>query len=390
MRAQGAAYCTEYRVDGQRFRAVADTGSPFLLVLATRACAGGPERWGCFDDLRFDEGLNDQSEEGFGGQDVGVIWRRGAVRLSSIRSGSRRADRSAALEDRRRGARAGEWTNPREGTDLLYEPLNFGVVTSVVRSGGASAVYLGLAKERNPSAGVRPTFLEQTDIEGLGFDFGQRTLTLSRRPLIAPVDGSAIPLVDLRPLGAPIAQYACEVYRLIVNGKVVPLSRPCLAVIDTGTTGLVVSDTLYDSDELPMPGAAMRNVELQVLTERGGICSLSASRRVPRAEEAAAEAGAPRVDRFPLIVTPVHLGWFDRPTRSSGAASSGRARPPSAAAAGRAPSAAGGASTEGQQRAPQSPPRAPHVLFVGLAFLSDTKVDIDCGTNRMRIEQFAA
>jgi len=54
-----------------------------------------------------------------------------------------------------------------------------------------------------------------------------------------------------------------------VNGAVVELSRPCVAVVDTGTTGLVISDSLYDSDELPLPGAAMRSVSVVVLTERG-------------------------------------------------------------------------------------------------------------------------
>ena len=209
----GGAYCTEYWVDGSRFRAVADTGSPFLLVLASQSCPGGPERWGCFENRQLGQEL-DRSEEGFGGQDMGVIWRRGAVRLSSIDGGgSRRQSDEAtrALADRREGARAGPWTRPSERDDLLYEPVNFGVVTSVSQTGGASAMYLGLAKERNPRAAVRPTFLEQTDVEALAFDFGQRTLTLSRNPLVR---GDAIPLLDLRPLGAPVAQYTAAVHKL--------------------------------------------------------------------------------------------------------------------------------------------------------------------------------
>ena len=32
-----------------------------------------------------------------------------------------------------------------------------------------------------------------------------------------------------------------------------------------------MSDSLYDSDELPLPGAAMRTVEVQMLTERGSV-----------------------------------------------------------------------------------------------------------------------
>ena len=38
--------------------------------------------------------------------------------------------------------------------------------------------------------------------------------------------GDAIPLVDLRALGAPVSLYACRVARLVVNGAAVALSRP--------------------------------------------------------------------------------------------------------------------------------------------------------------------
>ena len=351
----GGAYCTEYRVDGTRFRAVADTGSPFLLVLAKASCVGGPERWGCFDDLRFG-GLDDTSEEGFGGQDMDVVWRRGAVRLSSAVGLRRPWDAALALADRRNGARSGPWTEPDQSRDLVFEPINFGVVTSVMRTGGSSAMYLGLAKERNPRANVRPTFLEQTEIEAMRFDFGQRTLTLSRKPLIR---GDGVPLVDLRPLGAPVAQYACAVHKLLVNGKEVAMSRPCVAVLDTGTSGLVVSDSLYDTDELPMPGAAMKTVEVQLLSERGSVRSLKASRRTASVEEDA----PPRVDRFPLIVTPVHLNWFNRPARR------------------------GAVATSAYSVASSS--MAPHVLFVGLAFLSDSTLSIDVGEKRLTVESTA-
>ena len=146
----------------------------------------------------------------------------------------------------------------------------------------------------------------------------------------------------------PVAPYACKVHRLVVNGQAVPLSRPCVAVIDTGTTGLVISDSLYNSDELPLPGAAMRHVGVEgkprraaiaprarhpyslsacppprvaVLTERGRVVRFGAARK-PKAQPAAltstasAGGGAPRgsagtAEPFPLIVTPVPLPWFE-------------------------------------------------------------------------------
>ena len=370
----GGAYCTEFRVDGERFRAVADTGSPFLLVLAKGNCAGGPERWGCFEDLRFG-GLDDESVEGFGGQNMDVVWRRGSVRLSTIDSNRRYASPwmlQAALADRRNGARSGAWTVPREGTDLLFEPINFGVVKSVERTGGSSALYLGLARDRNPRANVRPTFLEQTDVEALAFDFPQRTLTLARRPLIK---GDGIPLLDLRPLGAPVAQYAAAVHRLLVNGQEIKISRPCVAIIDTGTSGLVVSDTLYDSDELPMPGAAMRTVEVELLSERGEVQTLQAARRPAPLESQAVDA-PPVVDRFPLIVTPVHLNWFDEPRRRT----LGPLGLPPAEAAAASDLISPPISTS------SSPSSSPHVLFVGLAFLSERKLTIDIGQMRLRFD----
>ena len=211
-----------YSVEGQRFRAVLDTGSPFLLVPGRLPASGCDDRWGCFADSTASVALGDATTEGFGGQDVGVEWRRGRLDFG----------------------------------DFSFSPINFGVVTSSVRKGGTSAIYLGLVRDRVPR--VRPTLLEQTDIESFQFDFPRRRLTLARRPLLRQRD--AIPLVDLRPLGAPVAQYACRVERLLVNGAEVPLSRPAVAVLDTGTTGLVLSDSLYESDELPLPGAAMRYV----------------------------------------------------------------------------------------------------------------------------------
>ncbi|EOD32587.1 hypothetical protein EMIHUDRAFT_112291 [Emiliania huxleyi CCMP1516] len=254
-----------YSVEGQRFRAVLDTGSPFLLVPGRLPASGCDDRWGCYADSTASVALGDATTEGFGGQDVGVEWRRGRLDFG----------------------------------DFSFSPINFGVVTSSVRKGGTSAIYLGLVRDRVPR--VRPTLLEQTDIQSFQFDFPRRRLTLARRPLLRQRD--AIPLVDLRPLGAPVAQYACRVERLLVNRAEVPLSRPAVAVLDTGTTGLVLSDSLYQSDELPLPGAAMRDVEVIVRTERGRPVALHASSRRYRQSD-----GEP--EEFPLIVTPVSLPWF--------------------------------------------------------------------------------
>ena len=306
----GGAFCTQYAVDGQRFRAVVDTGSPFLLVNGD--CVSS--RWGCFDTGAGSLSLGDSSEEGYGGQDVGVEWRRGEVSFGAM---------------------------------SFSAPINFGVVRSSVGKGGTQAIYLGLAKDRSPR--VRPTLLEQTDIVSLYFDFPRQRLTLARRPLVGN-DANAIPLIDLRPLGAPVAPYAFQVHRMIVNGRTVQLGRPAVAVLDTGTTGLVISESLYDSDELALPGAAVREVTVEAISPRGRLTSF-------RAERSRGQSS----NEFPLIVTPVSLPWFDT-------------------ARGSARRAVATAPTRGRVGALGS---APHVLFLGLAFLSEMQLTIDTDTSRM-------
>ena len=238
--------------------------------------------------------------------------------------------------------------------DFLYEPINFGVVRRYMGKGGSGAIYLGLVKERLPNR-IRPTFLEQTDIQSVRLDFVARTLTLARRPLLGPKT-DAMPLVDLRPLGAPVASYALKVRKMYANGAELPLQRPVVAIIDTGTTGMVVADSLYDSDEFPLPGAAVRNVAVEVETEAGKVVTLSAARprrRVDEAlgvEQAAAAARKPLqpppAEDFQLIVTPISLPWFQK-----------HKLPP------------------GEE--------APHVIWLGLAFLRKLQLTID--TDEMRL-----
>ena len=151
------AFCTEYYIDGQRFRAVVDTGSPFLMVDGSPTASN--ERWGRFLNDEQSVPLNDMSGEMYGGQDVDVEWRRGSLRLAGYANAKQQA---RLLVDRIRGARSGPWTTPKNG-DALYEPINFGVVRTYQGRGGGGAIYLGLAKDRQPNR-IRPTFLEQTDV----------------------------------------------------------------------------------------------------------------------------------------------------------------------------------------------------------------------------------
>jgi len=186
-----------------------------------------------------------------------------------------------------------------------------------------------------------------------------------------------------------------------VNGRAVDFIRPCVAVMDTGTTGLSISDTLYDSDELPMPGAAMRDIEVQFLTERGQIVSLTASsRRRPTTSSK---------DEFPLVVTPVELPWFeaenvrmaqndnsdndnhevsDRSDRASNIDQGGddKRRAFSARDSRRISAVANGSSEiDGGSDGGPGIGDEPHVLFLGLAFLVPQTLTIDIDSKRMTI-----
>ena len=312
----GGGLAATYRVDGAMFRGVVDTGSPFLLVDGTCGELRNG-RWGCYprgglSAARGAQGaLNDESIEGFGGQETLVEWRRGRVELG----------------DRR----------------LVVEPGVFGAIRSFKGRGGEGGVYLGLVKHRQPF--IRPTFLEQTDAQSLRFDLDDardRTLEISTGGPLIPRGADAVPMVDLRPLGAPVEPYAAVAARLLVNGEPVRLRRPVVVVFDTGTTGATVSDTLLDTDELPLPGAAIRCVEVVLKTERGRDVSLVARYR--------------RGAEFPLIVTETSLPWFDKGNAY------GRRRRVGLGADDDAP---------------------PHVVFIGLSFLERTRLTIDLEDRRL-------
>ena len=180
-------------------------------------------KWGCYRGPGRDSGLDD-TDEIYGGQDVGVEWRRGDFQFVQAR-----------VDDEQR---------------LVAARPNavFGIVRKEVGKGGGGAVFLGLAKRRLPR--IRPTLLEQlSDIAALRFDFVNRRMELSRVPLIPYPCDTALKLLDLRARGAPVAAYAVRVKRLFVNGERIDTSRPIVAVIDTGTTGISVSDELFDSDD---------------------------------------------------------------------------------------------------------------------------------------------
>mmetsp|Transcript_88667 Transcript_88667/g.169980 ORF Transcript_88667/g.169980 Transcript_88667/m.169980 type:complete len:497 (+) Transcript_88667:147-1637(+) len=353
----GAAFCTEYFIGGRRFRAVVDTGSPFLLVNGIR---NSRQTWGYFEDNDGSMPIGDSSEVDYGGEDVDVEWRRGSLLLAGYANSSEVA---ATEFNRQSGAWSMLWTQmlPGARSDIQFEPINFGVVRRSKGYNGAGAIYLGMAKTRRPDelakgskkeARIRPTFLEQTDIQSLQFNFIKRTLTLARKPLL-PRKSDAVPLVDLIRLGAPLAFYAFKVHRLTVNGHELVLRKPCVAVIDTGVTGMLVSEALYESkDEAPAGDwRSVRTINVETLTEKNHTVTFAASQGNWKRTADDATSSSRTAD-FPLLVLPVEFErlWKGRTFQA-----------------------------EGEQ--------LPHFIILGLAFLSKMKLTIDVDKMRLAAEE---
>jgi hypothetical protein len=132
----------------------------------------------------------------------------------------------------------GDWT--------LRETV-FGVTEDV--RGANAAPFLGLVKYTSRERGIRPSFLSQTNTRAFEMDFVRETLTLSRKQLFDEHDVGVLRLEDLRPRGAPVYHYASALDELWINGEMFNARRPIYCVFDSGTTGLLVSSTLYDESD---------------------------------------------------------------------------------------------------------------------------------------------
>ncbi|CAE7441204.1 unnamed protein product [Symbiodinium sp. CCMP2592] len=220
------AFLLSFQVGESTFRGVADTGSPFLLVAAcvgsrraTGRCKDYCSRYGCSQkDVGRPSGLDDNIVC-FAGGYARAVWRRGDVKL-------------------------GNRVFPARTFGVLGETQSFG--------GNAGGPNFGLIKFATAEdTEIRPTFLSQTPYEALVFDF-----TNMSNPLLELTDGlppqsdrrntSEAFLTDLRPYGTGVQYYAAAVEKLFVDGvDILETSKPTVAILDTGTTGLVLPKSLF-------------------------------------------------------------------------------------------------------------------------------------------------
>lgn len=303
----GGVLTTGVFIDGEPFRLIVDTGSPYLVVPLDE-CASQPPRlssYGCAEPGQFRASAYPTTTEQYGS---GVLlgpgrmqWLSGDVSFGEPelqRAGDGRF--SVTLRFRQAG---------RVGGELVFGGADRNVM---FQSGGA---LLGLIREVNrdpelssyPVANLRPTALAQLKMSSFRLDAPGRTLTLSGAPLIGPT-ADALPLEDARAWGDGVDHACCRVDNdeLVVNGRRARrTARPILCVFDSGLTGVVLSQSLVDELGLgdlvgPRPSGGVGGV--------GGVRSLQLALRTERGQKVILEASAAASPLFYTQAIP--LNWF--------------------------------------------------------------------------------
>ncbi|CAE8720860.1 unnamed protein product, partial [Polarella glacialis] len=256
----GGGFIASFYLGGRLFRGVVDTGSPFLLVSTCGKnrsqgargagdCSTYCAAWGCASENEGKpSGLVDTTEV-FAAGEAKVNWRDNDLEFGGVKVG----------------------------------PVTYGAMLEVESYGGnGGGAFLGLVKERIER--IRPTLLEQTSFRTLSVDLrvpGKETLKLS--PSALPRFSSpVVPLLDLRPDGAPVRYYAGEVVGLRIAGEDLLWPGRIAAVLDSGTTGLGLPSALflrYDAvrrARAPQIGLrAAQAVEILLRAEGGKVLPLS-------------------------------------------------------------------------------------------------------------------
>ncbi len=209
-----------YRVDGSLFRAVVDTGSPFLLIPGSCG-ANTRSKAGCYREQGIPSGLPDTFEQ-FDGFEGNVEWRLAPVTFVNA-----------------------------TGSLMTKQPLITLGVASESILGGPGGVFFGLI--RDTESWIRPSLLGQTSVCSFQLDLrtSQKELTLSQEPMIHSEQKSIRLTSDLRrKYGDPVTHYTARAESITVNG--LPLveqgigQKPIYVIFDTGVTGMVVSRELFD------------------------------------------------------------------------------------------------------------------------------------------------
>ena len=176
-----------------------------------------------------------------------------------------------------------------DNNKFVLRNIIFGVVgIDIFRPPGG--LFLGLIKYKQDR--IRPTFLEQTKFSSFQVDTLRNKLILSSKSLIDKSNTNIIKIVDLRPLGCPVYQYAALVKKLKFNDiDLVKFKGPIYGIFDTGSTGCLLSDAIKNDISVP---SLIRKVSVTLETLNG--------------EEITLEAKATRDNIF--VVSGKNINWF--------------------------------------------------------------------------------
>jgi hypothetical protein len=208
-----------------RYNAVVDTGSPFLTASADIL------------PLTFAEGKYAPTEEQYGETKTTITWRRA---LQVLVGGVQRV-----------------------------KPCRLGVIPEELRQ-DTGGLFCGLIWKDD----ARPSLLRQMGRSSFTVDYVQRSLTLHRKESLTldSANTGTFNMYDLTPFGPDLYHYAIEVDSMKIQTKwgesfSLKCQRPIVAVVDTGLTGCIFSDSFIQDDCLPVP---VSSIEGASLTLQGG------------------------------------------------------------------------------------------------------------------------
>ena len=205
------------------FRAIVDTGSPYLVLPYTSQAAASS---------LLKSSSYSSTEEVYGAVKGRVSWLQASYSFRDTRL-------------RTESARGG-----------IVGRLDKALTDEATGTGGEPYALLGLIKNSNANADKRfpprrPSFFDQEKIDdntirSFALDAPMRELRLSTKPQIRP-DSPRVPLADLRVYGDFVDHYAFHIDSLTLNGITVTakslqedsgaVERPIVCVLDSGLTG---------------------------------------------------------------------------------------------------------------------------------------------------------
>ena len=286
----GRELLISYRVDDSIFRAVVDTGSPFLMIPGS--CGRNTQiKSGCYQNQGVPVvGLNPTIEifDGFQGD---VYWRKAYFDWTTTTTMTTTATMTAKTQKSKITDRQSYHQSKNK------KKVIFGVASESILS-GPGGVFFGMIK--NTDKRIRPSFLSQTDVEAFRVNLKTRprTLALSNRPLLSSIntnasntirdDGSGdvsdyVPMTNLlrQKYGDPVGHYTACAKSLYVNGyPLVDEDATVLVIFDTGVTGMIVDRNLYDGQyylaRRRKEKSLFGNVEINFDTVQGNQITLQA------------------------------------------------------------------------------------------------------------------